>query len=66
MSAPANRLEVAQAFVNDALPNSATIDQLGNPILRPDAFGQAYDRLDKIAQQVTKQKRATASGILNQ
>jgi len=64
-SAPANRMEVAQSFLDRATGNSANVDSLGNPILRPDAYGRAVDSLDQIAQKVTGQKQAKASGLLN-
>lgn len=65
MSAPANRLEVAQGLLGKVTANPADVDQLGNQVLRPDAFGRAVGGLDKIAQKVTGQKNAKAGDILN-
>lgn len=41
MSAPANRLEIAQGLVDRVTKNPVDVDALGNPNLRPDAFGRA-------------------------
>lgn len=42
------------------------MDDLGNPVLTPDRFGNAVKSLDQIAQSVTGQKNASAASILSQ
>jgi len=42
------------------------VDDLGNPVLTPDRFGNAVKSLDQIAQSVTGQKNASAASILSQ
>jgi hypothetical protein len=65
MSAPANRLEIAQGLVDRVTKNPVDVDPLGNPNLRPDAFGRSVGQLDSIARKVTGQKNASAADYLN-
>lgn len=65
MSAPANRLEIAQGLVDRVTKNPVDVDTLGNPNLRPDAFGRSVGQLDAIARKVTGQKNASAADYLN-
>jgi hypothetical protein len=65
MSAPANRMEIAQGLVDKVTKNPVDVDTLGNPNLRPDEFGRAVGSLDSIARKVTGQKVASAADYLN-